>query len=298
MLIRDRNAELVAARGELIDKIAALRAALERLREHYFSTSGYWDAWVFGSDSCSEARERAMGIFSALHYADEISAQQTSQSYGLIAVPRNVADAASLVNIAKLELKRQVEATAGLLLEGKRPSERERSDALKETIGFFESPRFHLRQAFRTIKILDRLPESFGFTWLRSRDVASIDKSEAIRRLEAYGDNPRVADELARLAGVDDDVPLAIVNPTVPEARMNLVEIVEGRRKRRSFRVNMPVLVVYEPGKRFPAFKQLEDPGELPPIRRRGDRRVEDHAICPTIRVHRYLPGQEPRRRV
>jgi hypothetical protein len=150
--------------------------------------------------------------------------------------------------------------------------------------------RLNLKQAYRHIPVLDKRPIKIGFTWSKQgRTIQRTSVQEARRLLERRRETPQTRLELERLAPIAETEMLARVRRVCPHLRANLVfQTPDDEIQRRLMQAPLPILVPLQPGEQLPEFVPIAPEPTGNQRLQRSDVRIEEEALLPTIRIHRY----------
>jgi len=272
-----------------------LELQLEALSHAMIHDDADLPAHVVGPSN-ENPRDAAAGMFRAIDYIEEQAANETQTLIGALAASQATMEIAAKVNAAKAELgalKKQMDqyAVPHPDVEGRE------MPLYAEHIRYkLKRPRLHITQARRHILILDHFPyppRRIGFTMASGeKKVQPIDWQTAYDRLSRRADSsPDAKEELQALECIPRDEVLAHVVASAPHVRANLAWVDPSDRQsvtRKQRSVSMPLLYPYAPGN--------EEPVITGPLFSQGERavrldvEVEREPVCPSIRVHRYLP--------
>lgn len=294
---------LTMARIDMLDAFDALLKALDSFTARFQEDEG--GAWVSGCDHNQSAREQALALYRAIWYAEGQPPNETTTRAGIVIASQQTLEAAAELNEAKRSFKQVI---TKLRAELKRTEISHLFDELAEKRGGLGGimegtglARLHLKQAYRTLPILNTAPDKIGFTWAQQgKSIRRITKAEARKLLSRSGQN---TDEQlnfyqATLENmVAEDEELALVKPVSPHLRANVVRrlaVGSATRKavyeRHMVHAYLPILVPARDGDPYqmPGFRPPPT-SPLPSFRfERSGRIIEPHAFLPETGLHRY----------
>ena len=151
-----------------------------------------------------------------------------------------------------------------------------------------ELRRIHLKQCSRNLVLLEEAPVSCRFTWYsHGRSIKRITAREAEQALLDIGEEkPHVQTQLKILGNLPAGVKLAQVQTLAPTVRANIV-FLAGRR---SINCSLPMFVATDnPYGELPKIKDVPlTPPEGRTRKSRGDNRISEAPVLPSLRVHTY----------
>ena len=240
------------------------------------------------------AINKACNMFRDFWYQDGQDGRETRSCFGFIAVPDTTLQIAHEVNQLKDTFKQQVQALQKhnkqhwLELKGQLAR---RHPSLQEQLHFSGLSRLHIKQTWRTITVINRTPSRIGFNWYHSgRSIQKISVQQAYDALSRLDTgSTHIQTQLAAVAKLSSQTPLAKVQNLAPTMRANLFYDDGETPLRHAMNISLPILFRSHNERKLP---QHNEPEIEPPQSRqraiRSDRKIEDEPFLPSIRVHRY----------
>lgn len=151
--------------------------------------------------------------------------------------------------------------------------------------------RLHLKQCYRIVPVLDKVPTKMSWTWANTRAIKRITPEEALLLLKKKGSDLGIQRQMEKVISLPKGEQLAIVQELAPHLRTNLVfgDKTSGI-ERRMIKGSLPVF--------FPANEMTAPPSFKPPktkhiknIHRqsRTDQKLDPEPFLPAIHAHRYV---------
>ncbi len=190
---------------------------------------------------------------------------------------------------AKISLKDTwlTENFEGLLLE--------RSPELREAMRKMGLARLHLKQCYRPIPLLGKVPTKIRFTWAHTRAILRVSVEQAIALLRKRGQDYGIEQQILQCGHLQPSEPLAIIQELAPHLRANLIfGSKETGIERRMIKAPLPIF--------FPADERTVPPNCKPPKEKTGkdstreirsDTKINPEVFLPAIRAHRYFRAPE-----
>ncbi len=238
--------------------------------------------------------DKACQILQDFWYQDGQDGRETRSCFGFIALPDEVLTLAEQINQHKTQLKHTIQAlqksNKQQWLEMKGQLSR-RHPSLQEQLHFSGLSRLHIKQTWRTIPVIPRTPIRIGFNWYHSgRSIQKMTVQQAYDALAKLDTaSPHIQTQLAAVSKLASHTPLAKVQNLAPTMRANLFFEDGDGPLRQAMNISLPILFKANKKRILP---QHNDPDSAPPMTRqravRSDRKIEDDAFLPSIRVHRY----------
>ena len=238
---------------------------------------------------------KANAYFQDFWYQNGQDGRETRSTFGLVAVDDDTLVLARAINALKDELKKHINQLQkydkDLWLQTKGELNGRHTE-IRESLYMAGLARLHLKQTWRHIPIIERVPNRVGFNWYssgRSIQKITIEQAEkALLNMDTGSDH--IQTQLNILGQLRPDTPLAKVQTLAPTMRANVFFDDQQSPDRLAMNVSLPLLIKAAPNGKLPSHNQ---PELAPPEGRqravRSDRRIEDDPFLPSIRVHRYL---------
>ncbi len=237
---------------------------------------------------------KACQYFQDYWYQDGQDGRETRSCFGLLACDEATLELAKKVNHSKDALKALAnqlqKANISHWLEVKGTLNTKYA-SIRESLQNSGLARLHLKQTWRHIPVIERTPVRAGFNWYSSgRSIQKItvkEAQDALLKLDTSSDHVQV--QLDLLNRLSSHTPLAKVQNLAPTMRANLFFEDDKTPNRKAMNVSLPILFLAGQDGSFPAHNTPEI--EAPAGRKRAirsDRKIEDDAFLPSIRVHRY----------
>ncbi len=241
-----------------------------------------------------DMRIKAIQLYRALWYEDCQDGRETLTCPGIVGADSETLIAAHACNTAKDDFKQAVLALKALgrvEANAAMADLHRRQEPVAVAMRRMGAARLNLKQAYRHLPLLEQRPLKIGFTWSKQgRVIQRTSVAETRRLLEQRVETPQTRLELQRLAELPADEMLARVRGVCPHLRANIVFAdPEGAGvRRRLMQVPLPVLIPLRCDERLPEFVPVAPEPVASPRLRRADVRIEDEALLPSVRVHRY----------
>lgn len=238
--------------------------------------------------------KKAQNIYQDFWYENGQDGRETRSCFGLIAASEDQIIMANAINQQKDTLKAQFthlqkhDKSQWLELKGKLGQQ---PTALRDNLKLSGLNRLHLKQTWRHIPIAQRTPSRVGFNWYSSgRSIQKVSVQQAFDALNQLDiSSKHIQTQLAMLSKLPSNTPLAKVQNLAPTMRANLFYKDDALPLRQAFNSSLPIL--FNRGSKG-VFPQHNEPELNAPTERkravRSDRKIEDDAFLPSLRIHRY----------
>ncbi len=238
--------------------------------------------------------QKAKSIYQDYWYQDGQDGRETRSCFGLISANDAQIQEALLINKLKEHLKQQVKTLQKdhkqqwLELKGALAL---RHCSLRESLHFTGLSRLHLKQTWRHIPVIERIPCRVGFNWYSSgRSIQKISVEEAYEALSKMDTSSlHIQTQLQQVGKLAHNTRLAKIQNLAPTMRANLFYKDNQLPERQAMNISLPILFKNTDNKPLP---NHNEPELVPPLSRkravRSDRTIEDQPFLPSIRVHRY----------
>ncbi|MCW8885123.1 MAG: DNA replication terminus site-binding protein [Motiliproteus sp.] len=239
-------------------------------------------------------REKAIQLFCDIWYQESGDGRKTRSCHGLIAADPSLIAQCHKVNDAKQRFRKAVQQIRGEAEEKSwLQALNKRDNQLREDLNVKGLGRLHLKQCYRLIPITNQHPHRVGFNWYNSgRSIKKTTVAETVRKLTRAGlDKPHIQLQLQLLNQLQANTPLAQVQQQAPLMRANLrFNESISTEDRNAMNLSLPLVFAWDSSLPFPDYNE---PPLTPPVGRsrqvRRDRKIEETAFIPTLRIHRYL---------
>jgi len=237
--------------------------------------------------------KKAQNIYQDFWYENGQDGRETRSCFGLIAASEEQLATAKTINQQKDQLKtlfgqlQKHDKSQWLELKGQLGKQH----SLRDNLKLSGLNRLHLKQTWRHIPITQRTPCRVGFNWYSSgRSIQKISVQQAFDALNQLDTSSKhIQTQLAMLGKLPSNTPLAKVQNLAPTMRANLFYKDDALPLRQAFNISLPILFNTDAKGVFP---QHNEPELVAPAERkravRSDRKIEDDAFLPSLRVHRY----------
>ncbi|GGY41146.1 hypothetical protein GCM10011297_12690 [Bacterioplanes sanyensis] len=272
--------DIVAHYDQLISDLQCLCRSLQQHPPRH---------WLLGHEP-----DQALGtICQALQdvwYQQGQDGRVTRTDIGLMAVSPAQFEHCQQVNDSKQALQhsvrqyRQQQQTDWPALQGQLA---QRHSQLREHLKGTGLARLHLKQCYRQLPLLPQKPKKVGFSWYaHGRSIKQLTIQQAEEQLLALGEHKtHIQMQLQTLGNLRPGTRLAQVQDLAPIMRANLL-YPDGERKAMS--VSLPLIFI-DDGSGLPAFNQITpEPPSGRTRQSRGDRRLSDELLLPSLRVYGY----------
>lgn len=241
--------------------------------------------------------KKAQSIYQDFWYENGQDGRETRSCFGLIAATEEQLTMASAINQQKDALKalftqlQKHDKSQWLELKGQLGQLGQSSPALRDNLKLSGLNRLHLKQTWRHIPIAMRTPSRVGFNWYSSgRSIQKVSVQQAFDALNQLDiSSKHIQTQLAMLSKLSSNTPLAKVQNLAPTMRANLFYKDDSLPLRQAFNISLPIL--FNAGSKG-IFPQHNEPEFNAPTERkravRSDRKIEDDAFLPSLRIHRY----------
>lgn len=244
-------------------------------------------AWVQDTQNSNiSPREKATAVLSQLHYLDNQAPREILICAGFIGATEDTLLLAKELNYRKDQFKKSILA----LKSAKRPTNdaKSRSIQASQYLNEMGLGRLHLKQCYRKIPILDKIPSKISWTWAHTKAIKKISVRKAHEMLLKKGNDVGIQIQLQQLNMLPEHESLAIVQELAPHLRANLVFIQEKSVQRTMIKGPLPI---FFPCTSLTPYPQFTPPGEKcgrSDRLIRSDVRLDPIPFLPAIRVHRY----------
>jgi hypothetical protein len=240
------------------------------------------------------ALQKAQQHYQDFWYVNGQDGRETRSCFGLISASDEQIETAKTINQQKDELKalfgqlQKHDKKEWLELKGQLGKQRQ---TLRHNLKLSGLNRLHLKQTWRHIPITQRTPCRVGFNWYSSgRSIQKVSVQQAFDALNQLDvSSKHVQTQLSMLSKLSNNTPLAKVQNLAPTMRANLFYKDDVLPARHAFNISLPILFKAGPEGSFP---EHNEPELNAPIERkraiRSDRKIEDNAFLPSLRIHRY----------
>jgi hypothetical protein len=243
------------------------------------------------SESSISARDFASSLIADIWYQDGQDGRCTRSRHGLVGADETLLASAQLLNQHKAAFQQAAKCLNTQQLRELPVQLAHRSALLGELLNRQGLGRIHLKQCYRQIPILERTPSRIGFNWYCSgRSIRRLTASDAMALLLKLDQSqPHVQVQLARLAPLNANTPLAQLQTQVPVMRANIAWKKDTGWLRQARNCPLPLLFPLAPGAPLP---QHNRPDLEPPSGRqraeRSDARIDPEPFIPSLRIHCY----------
>ncbi|MBT4963346.1 MAG: DNA replication terminus site-binding family protein [Francisellaceae bacterium] len=149
--------------------------------------------------------------------------------------------------------------------------------------------RLHLKQCYRQIPTLTKMPKKISWTWANTKAITKISKQQALDLMTKKSKSPEINFQLNKLHNHPNDQDLAIVQTLSPHLRANLIIPDDGDNIfRKMIKGAMPICFPHEPDRIPQINPPKEKQGHNPDRITRSDVKLESEPFLPAIRVFRY----------
>lgn len=151
--------------------------------------------------------------------------------------------------------------------------------------------RLNLKQCYRHIPILEIQPDKVSWTWAHTKAIKRITVQQARTALDKKAALPDISAQIAKLATLEDNETLAIVQELAPHLRANVVwRDATGHSKRNMLAAALPIFYPTDSHAQPPIVstigqKQAKNQNRLT----RSDQKIATDVFIPALRAHRYL---------
>jgi len=283
---------------DLVAEFNQLQSLLDQLASHLTATQpAHWIP-LSEIESDLQLAPLAVGIdlVSDLWYRGQQDGRETRSRHGLILADATSTDLIQHINACKDRFRQRVQEEKADTSQWKQALEtlQQQPMPLREKLVMAGLNRIHLKQCFRHIPLLERSPTKVGFSWYtHGRSIKTITLQQAEKKLLDIGeDKTHIQIQLAKLGQLRPDTKLAQVQTLAPVVRANLVFADSpehpGEKQRKAMNVSMPLFIPDSSGV-LPQHNRIDSE---PPTGRtrqaRGDQRLSDEPLLPSIRVYTY----------
>jgi len=239
--------------------------------------------------------QKALNFYQDFWYQNGQDGRETRSCFGLISANEQQIQHAFEINEYKETFKQQVK----ILQSHNKQSWNEfrgvlakRHHDLRNSLHLSGLTRLHLKQTWRSIPVINRTPSRIGFNWYNSgRSIQKItveQAQQALLNLDQSGDH--IQTQLNILSHLPSHTPLAKVQNLAPTMRANIFFEDNSFPSRQAMNISLPILFKADKENKLPPHNEPELNAPLTRKRAvRSDRRIEDEAFLPSIRVHRYI---------
>lgn len=288
---------------DLTSSFTALLQAQSRLENCLREDETQLFAWFQPPESLPmpeglSVRSQAMTFIRQLEYLDNQKPREILVGAGLIGGSEKTLTAVIALNDAKDDFKQVMLALKKAKLKHLKVEVdhlfesmlEKRPESIASSLRKVGLARLHLKQCYRRIPVFFECPLKVSWTWANTRAITRITQDEARQLLLKQGNDYPIELQLNKLAALNPNEPLAIVQELAPHLRANVVLACEKDQERRVMvKGPMPIFYLAKAGEAFP---EIRPPG----LKRgknkeravRSDVKLEAEAFLPSIRVHRY----------
>lgn len=238
--------------------------------------------------------EKACQHYQDFWYQNGQDGRETRSCFGLIAATDEQLNLAHAINRHKDQLKLAIQTwqksdnKAWLELKGQLGK---RHSNLRDNLKLSGLSRLHLKQTWRHIPVVDRTPSRAGFNWYGSgRSIQKMTVQQVYDALNKLDTSSKhIQTQLSLVSKLSSNTPLAKVQNLAPTMRANLFYKDGEFPERQAFNASLPILFKADKKGEFPSHNE---PVLVAPTSRqraiRSDRKIEDEAFLPSLRVHKY----------
>lgn len=272
--------ESSSLRIDVLTAFQGLQQAFDGLSEHLLQEINH-PIWLQEDPllaDLSETRALAVSQIGRFDYLPLQEPRETLLCIGLIGSSPQTLEAALLFNQAKHTFKASILAL--------RASKIDTHEALKQ-MGF---GRLHLKQCYRTLPLLHKIPTKVRWTWANTRAIQRITVETAVTLLHKRGNDYGIQQQIERCASLPAGTPLAIVQELAPHVRANLVfGDKETGYERHMIKAPLPILFPADAHSTLPDYKPCKAKASKNENRIiRMDTKLDPIPFLPAIRAHRY----------
>lgn len=265
-----------------------LQHAIEQFNKRLLSESGNIKLQVSSPLTNQSQRHEVAAVLEQNFYLDDQEPRGVILLPGVVQGTATLLELANELNNAKLAFK---QAVLDLKEDGVRIADARVQSHFIKTINRHPVTqaalkrtgltRLHLKQCYRLLTVVDKVPDSVRYTWARTKAITKIDKAEAEKRLRRVGKDAGIERQIAKLSQISDHEHLGIVQQLQPHLRANIV-CGDDR-----FMVSASLPIICPDNGEI---EKLKLPGQLEACTRvvRADTRLEERPFLPAIRAYRY----------
>ena len=287
--------DLVSAFNQLQHQLDALAAYLLETHPPH---------WIPLSDTEANLNlnplQVGVDLIADLWYRDQQDGRETRSRHGLILADAHCQRFIHAINASKDRFRAVVQEEKKDAKSWKQALEvlHQQPTPLREKLVMAGLSRIHLKQCVRHIPLLDQAPTKVGFSWYTNgRSIKTLTLQQAEKKLLDIGeDKPHIQVQLSRLGQLRPDTRLAQVQTLAPVVRANLVFSTQEHVTRKAMNLALPLFIPVSTGLEDISAQALPEhnriASEPPPGRTRqarGDQRISDEPLLPSIRAYTYV---------
>jgi len=221
-------------------------------------------------------------------YEDGKDGRQTIQSCSVALFPDSDIDQLVEFNRLKSEFKtyvNQLRKSEPKALSQWQKSAFSQGATHRKLLRHQQLSRLNLKQVWRTLRVIDQEVKAISFNWYRSgRSIKKTDKATVLNHLLALEQEGRNIQSAWRtMANISDQQALCIVQAQAPLVRAN-ISFKDGSRQ--AFNSSLPIILTAQTS--MPSIGKLKPIDELKKRKTRADSKIEEPAIIPSLRLHKY----------
>lgn len=286
----------------IIEKFYELQASLLELEKYVCNTDKNLPAWLLPPKLMSHVsynhRMCASKFFKQLEFLDDQNPKEILIAPGIFACSTLTYTLIHKINKIKEEFKQsilnlkkeKVKTSDPFLVEKFEQILQSKKSDIRINLKKMGLARLHLKQCYRKFPILNSRPKKVSWTWANTRSIKKIDIETARNMLLKHKQDEGIIYQLSKLASLNANEKLAIVQELAPHLRANIVMKEGNADKRFMLKGTVPIFYLDDEGLPLPEY--------IPPSNKKGkdsarqirnDIKLDPTPFLPAIRAHKYL---------